>query len=102
MRAVFVFTALLAACPAVAQDPDPELGRELAEQYCTNCHDIEADGQMKQYPPSFAAIAIFRSSEQITSRIQFPPFHVSMPQMSLVLDASNVEDLTAYIVGLER
>jgi hypothetical protein len=54
---------------------------------------------MKQEPPSFAAIAVYRSAEQIRSKIMVP--HMGMPEVAQVLGL-NVDDLVAYIVSLDE
>ncbi len=94
--------ALFAALPTQgALAADTAAGRALAEQYCARCHDIEPGGAMKQEVPSFAAIAVFRSPDQITDRIWFPPMHSRMPPWSQYLMAEDVANLTAYIASLE-
>ncbi|MCP4386043.1 MAG: cytochrome c [Hyphomicrobiales bacterium] len=82
---------------------DQAAGQKLAEEHCARCHDITADGAFKQYPPSFASIAAFRSNEQIYYRILYPPMHRSMPVfIEYILQPGNIQDLTAFIVSLEK
>ena len=52
-------------------------------------------------PPSFAAIAAFRTPDEITTRIWWPAMHSRMPQMSNLLSIAEVAALTDYIVSLE-
>jgi mono/diheme cytochrome c family protein len=78
---------------------DPEAGQDLAADWCSRCHDIGREGQMKQDPPSFAAIAVYRTPDQIRSKILAP--HVAMPDVAQVLGL-NVDDLVAYIVSLDE
>jgi mono/diheme cytochrome c family protein len=78
---------------------DPENGQDLAADWCSRCHDIGREGRMKQEPPSFAAIAVYRSADQIRSKIMAP--HTGMPEVAQVLGL-NVDDLVAYIVSLEE
>lgn len=95
--------ALGAGSPALAQPVgDATAGRALAEQHCARCHDINPGGAMKQDMPSFAAIAVYRSPEQITARIWFPPVHTNMPPFSQILMQQDVADLTAYILSLDQ
>ncbi len=100
---------LVAACliaggfgsPASAEE-NLEEGRKLAAEHCAQCHDIEPGGAFKEFPPSFASIAAFRSREQIYARVVFPPTHSGMPEIAFYNfgeDATN--DLIAYIVSLE-
>lgn len=77
-------------------------GKALAEEHCTRCHDISADGPFKLHPPSFASIAVYRSAEQIEGRIQFPSLHSAMPQMAYFMTPENIQDLVAYIVSLDK
>lgn len=100
MKHVATIVALALCGPALAQNAI-EKGKEIAEDYCVRCHDISPDGAMKQHPPAFAAIAKFRSEEQIRSRIWFPSVHSGMPNFGVYLHATSVDGLTAYIVSLE-
>ena len=78
-------------------------GQALAQEHCATCHDIAPGGAFKQYPPSFASIAKYRSEEQIYARIVFPPLHASMPSVALyALNHSQVDALVAYILSLEE
>lgn len=74
---------------------------ELAKEWCSRCHNVEPGGPFKQFPPSFSAISVYRSAEQIYSRIVVPPLHSNMPQLSYVLTPDNIDNLVAYIVSLE-
>ncbi len=102
LRSAFLAGTLsLVTCGAMYAQGNPDSGRDLAREWCTRCHDVEPGGQFKMHPPSFAAIAVFRSSDQILARIAFPPLHVSMPQIAYILTPQNIDDLVAYIVSLE-
>jgi mono/diheme cytochrome c family protein len=76
-------------------------GAKIARDSCARCHNVEPDGPFKEHPPSFAAIAVYRSDEQIYGRIMFPPFHVGMPEVGYMLTPDNVGHLVAYIRSLE-
>ena len=80
---------------------DVTVGEEIARESCVRCHNVEAGGPFKEHPPSFAAIAVYRSEEQIYGRIMFPPLHSSMPEVGYMLTPDNVEHLVAYIQSLE-
>ena len=97
--------ALLGVAPSVGwAEGDIEKGRVLAEQICSRCHNIVPGGQMKQDPPTFAAIAAYRTEGQILDKIIAP--HVLMPRMLFQWDwmvlEGNVDDILAYIVSLEK
>ena len=84
-----------------AEKANIEMGREIALEYCVECHDVEPNGEFKMQPPSFAAIAKFRSKEQIEHRI-VEPLHVSMPLYTEYMIGGNIDDMVAYIVSLEH
>ncbi len=91
----------LTATPAVGQGDSGE-GERLAREFCVICHDVEGNGEFKLNPPSFAAIAVYRSDNQIRNRIFYPPVHSGMsPQLGFAFSADNVEHLVAYIRSLE-
>jgi mono/diheme cytochrome c family protein len=100
----FSIACLFLAGVALAQSQvhaqgNTEVGQDLAADWCSRCHDIGREGRMKQEPPSFAAIAIYRTAEQIRSKINAP--HTGMPEIAQVLGL-NVDDLVAYIVSLDE
>ncbi len=85
-------------------DGDVNHGRVLAEQVCSKCHDIGPNGKMKQDPPSFAAIAVYRTRDQLFGKIIAP--HVGMPkvieQWAWIANQGNVDDIVAYIQSLDK
>lgn len=76
------------------------MGQDIAEEYCVQCHDVGYDGSFKLDPPSFAAIAVYRSSDQIRERI-VRPIHETMPRYSEYMIGGNIDDMVAYIASLE-
>ena len=95
--------ALMVTSGAVlAQEGDVGNGQRLAQEFCSRCHDISADGAWKLHPPSFASLARFRSLDQIVARIWFPPTHSKMPQITNMLRPEVVVDLAAFISSLDR
>ena len=80
-------------------DGDAVAGKETAREWCADCHDVEPGGQMKHDPPTFTAIANYRSPDYIHANITFP--HTAMPDVVHVLGL-DVDDLVAYIVSLEE
>lgn len=76
-------------------------GRQLAQEWCSRCHNIEPGGPFKQFPPSFSAISVYRSSEQIFARITVPPLHSNMPELANIFSRENIENLVKYIESLE-
>ena len=78
-------TASLILLAVAASARNATNGRELAAQWCSGCHDIGPDGAFKQQPPSFAAIAVYRSSERIWATIIAPAMHSGMPELVQIL-----------------
>ena len=105
MRSVtlYIFYGVLMAISAstALADGDVVIGEEIARESCVRCHNVEIDGPFKEHPPSFAAIAVYRTEEQIFGRIVFPPLHTAMPQVGYLLTPDNVDHLVAYIRSLD-
>jgi len=77
------------------------MGKDIADEYCVQCHNVAADGPFKLEPPSFAAIATYRSKEQIRHRI-IMPIHEAMPRYTEYMIGGNIDDMVAYIGSLEK
>ena len=99
LGALSAAAGLLLATSSTWAQGDAIAGRHLAMEWCSSCHNVAADGQMKQDPPSFAAIAGYRSPGYIRSNIVAP--HGAMPDIANILGL-NVDDLVAYITSLDR
>jgi mono/diheme cytochrome c family protein len=93
--------ALALASPSHAAEGDAAAGYELAKQNCARCHNIEPGGAFKQRPPTFQAIAVYRSDPDIWSRIISPSPHSGMPEVMWDLSPNEVQDLVAYITSLD-
>ena len=101
-KLLYCIGLLLAVWSAkVYGEGDSAVGEEIARQRCAHCHNVEPKGPFKQYPPSFAAIAVYRSEKQIFAQIVVPPLHSAMPHISYMLTRDNVKHLVAYIRSLE-
>jgi mono/diheme cytochrome c family protein len=87
---------------AFAADGDPAKGLAIAQDKCSRCHQIAKGGAFKQMPPSFQAIAIYRTEPDIWSRIIAPSPHAAMPDMTWTLTAAEVQDVLAYILSLDQ
>lgn len=101
-RPLAIAVLLTSLTNPVHADGDASEGRKIAEERCTLCHNIEADGPFKQYPPSFAAIAVYRSTNDIRARFSLPPMHATMPLLGSIMTPENIDNLVAYIVSLEN
>ena len=104
-RPLFTLCASILLCPYISlahAESDPEMGKSFAQDLCARCHNIKPDGPFKQHPPSFAAIAVYRSDDQIFGKIIFPQLHIAMPQIGYMLTPENIDHVVAYIRSLER
>ena len=102
IRSALVALSLFGVGTTGTQAQDVAEGEALAKEWCVRCHNVEPGGAFKLQPPSFAAIAVYRSPDQIYGRIAFPVLHSSMPQIAYVLSPENIDALVAYIVSLEK
>lgn len=102
MKRVFLTLSglLLLASTAFSEEANVTMGKNIADEYCSECHNVWPNGPFKQDPPSFAAIAKYRSQEQIRQRIVSPGSH-EMPRYTEYMIAGNIDDMVAYIVSLE-
>ncbi len=101
VRASLAIAVMGLAGMASAQEGNATMGRQIAEEYCVSCHMVDPGGPFKQDPPSFAAIAIYRSPDQIRARI-VQPIHADMPRYSEYMIGGNIDDMVAYIASLEE
>jgi mono/diheme cytochrome c family protein len=92
-------STLAYATPVMA---DAAKGHELALQHCVRCHNIEPGGAFKQHPPTFAAIAKYRTRDDIWGRIISPSPHAGMPEVVWELQPDEVQHLLDYIVSLDK
>ena len=92
---------MASATTAAVAEADPAKGGKIARELCVRCHNVEPGGPFKLMPPSFAAISVYRTDEQIFARIMFPPLHAGMPEIGAELTPFNVAHLVAYIRSLE-
>ena len=95
---------LVVLLPAVAMSQpvyaaDVAAGRQLAEQWCAKCHNIEKGAPFKLSPPSFASIAAYRLEHDIRGKIIEP--HIGMIDVKWVLPVEDIDNLVAYITSLE-
>lgn len=100
---VLTYACLLSAAVSAAYAQGNILeGERAARKSCVICHNVEKNGSFKLNPPSFAAIAVYRSDNQIRNRIFYPDVHSGMRrQLGFVFSVETIEDLVAYIRSLE-
>lgn len=92
---------MTSASSSTAQEGNLEMGRLIADEYCSICHNIEPNGPFKLETPSFAAIAKYRSAEQVRQHI-IRPIHERMPRYLEYMIGGNIDDMVAYIMSLEK
>lgn len=80
--------------PAEALPPSAENGAELAARWCADCH-IE----QRSDAPSFKSIALQRSLDDIRAALTKPH---ARPMGGIPLNRREIDDVTAYIKGLNR
>jgi mono/diheme cytochrome c family protein len=97
--AVVLAAALLPWSLPARAEGDIAAGRDLAVEWCSRCHDIWPGAGTTDDPPSFAAIAMSRTQQEIRGNILAP--HAMMPEVARILGL-NVDDLVAYITSLSR
>ncbi len=93
---------MLIAGSAAAQDPGDALaGRELARQWCAECHDIAGAGAPAPgRGPAFEAIARMPSTTGLALSVFLRSSHANMP--NIVLTRTQSDDLVAYILSLAK
>jgi cytochrome c len=89
---------------AFAQEPgDIAAGRRLAQQWCSECHQIDAArgrADPKAEAPSFIEVANEPSTTPLSLRVFFQSNHENMP--NLHISQSQADDLAAYILSLKQ
>jgi len=92
---------LSCVAPAPAQE-DPSLGETLAYEVCSECHAV-APGILQSPNPDatpFQVLADTPGMNGLAIRVFLQSPHRTMPL--LVLDAEEIESVSAYILSLEQ
>ena len=77
------------------------LGRQVAIEICSGCHQIDADMSSKgAYPPSFEDIAKLPSTTALSLQVFLRSSHVTM--QNLLIFAPDIDDLIVYILSLKQ
>lgn len=105
MRPTMLFAAAtLALSPTVAAQDlpgDPQTGRRLAEDWCRECHAIDAHSAgAHPNAPSFTAIAARPGTTALSLNVFLRSSHKTMP--NLMMERREADDLVAYILSLKR
>jgi mono/diheme cytochrome c family protein len=100
---IIVIGAALAAAPARTQEfGDPQLGRALAQQVCSECHAVgPADARSPNaLAPRFEAVAATPGMTAVALNAFLHTSHRNMP--NLVLTADQTNGIIAYILSLKK
>jgi mono/diheme cytochrome c family protein len=92
-------SAAVLALPLAARGADVDHGRELANQWCANCHAVAPGAKRtNDQVPSFAEIAKRKgmTADHLRAWLQTP--HPNMPNFDLA--RQSIEDLIAYLRSL--
>lgn len=91
-----LLAAVVIAQPAVAQDV--RAGHNLAERWCSACHEIGKAPVQNVVSPPFAAIARMPSTTAISLNAFLSTPHHRMPDYTLT--QREIGDVSAYILSL--
>jgi cytochrome c len=83
--------------PARAQG-DPEVGRELAQRWCTSCHVVDREGHGADAGPALPTLLGDgrRTEDELRGWLAAP--HPPMPNFDL--SRQEIEDIVAYLASL--
>ena len=89
--------AISAAAPVRAQG-DPEVGRELAQTWCTSCHVVDHEGHGADAGPALPTLLGDgqRTADEVRGWLAAP--HPPMPNFDLT--RQEIEDIVAYLETL--
>jgi cytochrome c len=91
------------AAEACAQGGDVAAGRQLAQRWCSECHQMDGrPGRVESHPESlsFVEIANEPAITPLSLRVFFRSSHENMPNVHI--SPSQADDLSAYILSLKR
>jgi len=98
-----LMSGVLTASSAFAQTlpGDPVMGRQLAQQVCSNCHFVNKGeyGLKVPGPPAFQELADNSEINSISLRILLQTPHRDMPD--LILSPSEMDAVISYILTLK-
>lgn len=89
----------MAAGPAGAVAPSPEIGAEIAARWCAGCHVVSPSGAGTDAAPSFASIAGRRDPVQLKLFLSQPH---AQAMRGFDLTTREIEDVVAYIETLDQ
>ena len=84
-----------------AEIGDRDQGRQIANRWCAECHDITGmSPRLTEGPPSFLTVANRTDTTAAGLRAFLHTPHGQMP--NLALTRAEIDDLIAYVMSLKR
>jgi mono/diheme cytochrome c family protein len=74
-------------------------GHRLARQWCSSCHQVDPDGPMRDFVPSFVSLANRPDRTLAWVRLWLTDPHP--PMVGLNLSRMQIEDVIAYLHSLQ-
>jgi len=99
MKLELVLAAVLsiAAPPALAAG-DADAGRQLAERWCSSCHDIAPSNRATDAVPSFPSLAHQARTDPAWTKAWLTAPHP--PMEGIQLSRREIDDIVAYLQSL--
>ncbi len=99
MRNLLLAAAILLPAAAGAQSPEIARGGEIAQTWCSSCHQVSATAPTKDTIPGFPEIARrpTTTADRLRGFLRQP--HGRMPNFEL--SDANINPLVAYILSLK-
>ncbi|PNG24709.1 cytochrome C [Methylocella silvestris] len=101
--AIALLAPLAVLAAASAQAADPAVGRQLAEQVCSECHQVgpvATQQPANSTAPSFLDISRMSSTSELAIKVFLRSSHPTMP--NIILDQEETDSIAAYILGLAK
>ena len=98
MRSLVIFGLLFAGAGPASAQGDPEVGQNLALQWCTSCHVVDREGHGTDAAPPLPPLLQEerRTPDQLRGWLTDP--HPPMPNLDLT--RQEIEHIVAYLQSL--
>ncbi len=97
----FIAAMSTGAAAMAAEIGDRDQGRQIANRWCAECHDVTGTmPRLTDGPPSFLTIANQTETTAAGLRAFLHTPHGKMPDLSLT--RAEIDDLIAYLLSLKR
>jgi len=78
---------------------DAEAGHRLAQQWCSSCHQVDTQGPLRDFVPSFVSLANRPDRSLAWVRLWLTDPHP--PMVGLNLSRAQIDDVIAYLQSLQ-